>query len=366
MGGSTSYTAIINVQARIESAVANIKKIQTELDKLKLTPNLRTSFDTNFKNLYKEIEKYQDMIARGPKTKADSNALERSGNNILKIYSQIVKEMNSMDNSTLKNAFKDIGAQEVEKLKTEFENLKKTLGEVTAKSDFGKNLASRFEDAKKKLGDLNNEATQLVNKLGKTTFKTFSNNLFGGRFDLAENNLKSIQEQINKLDESVQGKQELVEWANNLSAAFEQLKNSGDISSFVEKLNELKGTLGSKQADVIQRLINDFSNFKGIVAETGSEIERITKDTNQLTNAQVQFKNEVGQLKSRIQYFFGLANAINLVKRAVRSSFNTVKELDKAMTETAVVTNYTIKDMWKQLPEYTKRANQLGVTTNRV
>ena len=363
MGNSTSYTATINVQARIESAVANIKKIQTELDKLKLTPNLRTSFDTNFKNLYKEIEKYQDIIARGPKTKADSSALERSGNNILKIYNQIVKEMNSLDGSTLKNAFKDLGVQEVEKLKVEFENLKKTLGEVTAKSDFGKNLASSFEDAKKKIGDLNNEAGKLINKLGKTTFKTFSNNLFGGRFDLAENNLKSIQEQINKLDESVQGRQELVEWANNLSTAFEQLKNSGDISSFTEKLNELKGTLSSKQADVIQQLINDFSNLKNIAAGTGSEIEKITKDTSQLTNAQVQFNNEIGQLKSRIQYFFGLANAINLVKRAVRSSFNTVKELDKAMTETAVVTNYTIKDMWKQLPEYTKRANQLGVTT---
>ena len=33
------------------------------------------------------------------------------------------------------------------------------------------------------------------------------------------------------------------------------------------------------------------------------------------------------------------------------------------MTETAVVTNFSVGDMWKQLPEYTKRANELGVTT---
>ena len=363
MGSSTSYTATINVQARIESAVANIKKIQTELDKLKLTPNLRTSFDTNFKNLYKEIEKYQDMIARGPKTKADSNALERSGNNILKIYSQIVKEMNSMDNSTLKNAFKDIGAQEVEKLKTEFENLKKTLGEVTAKSDFGKNLASGFEDAKKKIGDLNNEASQLINKLGKTTFKTFSNNLFGGRFDLAENNLKSIQEQINKLDESVQGKQELVEWANNLSTAFEQLKNSGDIKPLIEQINSLKGDIGGKTNEFIQQLVQGFQQGK-INAEGFIDVlQKLINEQNQSAKAQVQLNTELSQVKNRITYFLGLSNAINLFKRAVRGAFNTVKELDAAMTETAVVTNYTIKDMWKQLPEYTKRANQLGVTT---
>lgn len=363
MGNSTNYTATINVQARIESAVTSIKNLQTELDKLKLSPNLRTSFDTNFKNLYKEIEKYQDIIARGPKTKADSNALERSGNNILKIYNQIVKEMNSLDGSTLKNAFKDLGAQEVEKLKVEFENLKKTLGEITAKSDFGKNLTSSFEDAKKKLGDLNNEATQLVNKLGKTTFKTFSNNLFGGRFDLAENNLKSIQEQINKLDESVQGKQELVEWANNLSTAFEQLKNSGDIKPLIEQINSLKGDIGGKTNEFIQQLIQGFEQGKINAEGFADVLQKLINEQNQSARAQAQLNTELSQVKNRITYFLGLSNAINLFKRAVRGAFNTVKELDKAMTETAVVTNYTIKDMWKQLPEYTKRANQLGVTT---
>jgi len=45
---------------------------------------------------------------------------------------------------------------------------------------------------------------------------------------------------------------------------------------------------------------------------------------------------------------------------------NTVKELDKAMTETAVVTEFTISDMWKTLPEYTKRANELGLTVKDV
>jgi hypothetical protein len=33
------------------------------------------------------------------------------------------------------------------------------------------------------------------------------------------------------------------------------------------------------------------------------------------------------------------------------------------MTETAVVTDMTVSDMWNKLPEYTKRANELGVNT---
>jgi len=55
---------------------------------------------------------------------------------------------------------------------------------------------------------------------------------------------------------------------------------------------------------------------------------------------------EVESLKSRIQYFFGLNNTIQLVKRTMRDAYNTVKELDKAMTETAVVTDFSVGDMW--------------------
>jgi hypothetical protein len=41
---------------------------------------------------------------------------------------------------------------------------------------------------------------------------------------------------------------------------------------------------------------------------------------------------------------------------------NTVKELDSVMTETAVVTDFTIGDMWEKLPEYTDQASTLGVS----
>jgi len=38
---------------------------------------------------------------------------------------------------------------------------------------------------------------------------------------------------------------------------------------------------------------------------------------------------------------------VNVFVRSLRNAFSVIKELDKAMTETAVVTNYTVADMWK-------------------
>jgi hypothetical protein len=42
----------------------------------------------------------------------------------------------------------------------------------------------------------------------------------------------------------------------------------------------------------------------------------------------------------------------------------TVKELDKTMTEAAVVTDFFVGDMWKRLPEYSEHAQALGVSIN--
>jgi TP901 family phage tail tape measure protein len=42
----------------------------------------------------------------------------------------------------------------------------------------------------------------------------------------------------------------------------------------------------------------------------------------------------------------------------------TITELDATMTEMAVVTDLSVGDYWNQLPEYSKRASELGVSIN--
>jgi hypothetical protein len=73
---------------------------------------------------------------------------------------------------------------------------------------------------------------------------------------------------------------------------------------------------------------------------------------------------EIGMLKSRISYFFGLTNSVYLLRRALSSAFETVKELDKTMTEAAVVTDFSVGDMWNKLPQYANEANKLGTSIN--
>jgi hypothetical protein len=74
--------------------------------------------------------------------------------------------------------------------------------------------------------------------------------------------------------------------------------------------------------------------------------------------------SDINMLKSRITYFFGLTNSVFLLRRALTSVIQTVKTLDSTMTEAAVVTNFSIGDMWDKLPVYADQAQKLGVSIN--
>ena len=107
-------------------------------------------------------------------------------------------------------------------------------------------------------------------------------------------------------------------------------------------------------------VLNDASNAAEKDAQNFSQFSRSMVET---AKSSQQLNYELEHFKSKAAYFFGIANGINLLKRAIRSAYSTVKDLDAVMTETAVVTDFDVGDMWAQLPEYTARANELGVST---
>ena len=131
--------------------------------------------------------------------------------------------------------------------------------------------------------------------------------------------------------------------------------------SFIELDSALKylATNGIAQVDTrIEELQNQFEDtgasaeaFGEKVKQAGAEVEGLDKRT-----------ADVSALKSRITHFIGLEGAMNIAQNAMRNAFETVKSLDKAMTEMAVVTELSVGDYWEQLPDYTERANALGVS----
>lgn len=154
---------------------------------------------------------------------------------------------------------------------------------------------------------------------------------------------------------------------DKLFSDLEKLGISTDgIEKSAEGVQQLKEHLLGVNPDGVKKLNDEFGKTKTQVQASENAINKIRNslgDLGQATTSLQQMNSEFEQLKSQAQYFFGLTNSFNLLKRAIRGAYETVKKLDAAMTETAVVTDFSVGDMWEQLPQYTTMAKKLGATT---
>lgn len=210
----------------------------------------------------------------------------------------------------------------------EFDKLIQKIDEATTR-------AHDFEDALQK----KNEASSMVDEKTKEVEKlqkAFDNFDSKGKIDKLFSDLEKLGISTDGIERSAEGVQQLKEHLLGVN------------SDGVKKLNDEFGKTKT-QVQASENAINKIRNSLG--------------DLGQATTSLQQMNSEFEQLKSQAQYFFGLTNSFNLLKRAIRGAYETVKKLDAAMTETAVVTDFSVGDMWEQLPQYTTMAKKLGATT---
>lgn len=197
--------------------------------------------------------------------------------------------------------------------KTEDTNYKNQTKALEEQDKVLKDLQKEWDQATNKLKDFNQagKEAEAFNKLKESFTKTFGEDTF--------KNVKNIDE---------------------LNQALEKLANTAgeDVSS---KIEQIKRSLTSTDIPL--------GKIKNEVDETTQGFQRLG-DTNE----------EIDHLTYRLKYFFSLAGGFNLMRRAIRSAVTTTKELDAVMTQTAVVSEYTVGDMWKTLPKYSKEAKKLG------
>ena len=75
---------------------------------------------------------------------------------------------------------------------------------------------------------------------------------------------------------------------------------------------------------------------------------------------------KLNSIQDAIKRWFGFHEVINLTKRTIRDAINHIRELDKVMTEIAVVTDMTQKELWDQIETYSAMAQKYGATTEGV
>lgn len=308
--------------------------------------NKITKTESDIRKAQNDVDKFNRAIAQeNAKTVVGKDAYDQITENLRNAEAQITEYQSKLQELNTQQLELENKLSAPNKSST-YRNLIKEINEVQQKLQLAEQAANKF-------------AQQKVNT---TTFEKHEKDLAAleSKLTEAQTKLEGFQNVLKQLESTADGggMKELLDLIGQLTGL--------DMSQFSSDAKGAGEALEQYFSSALSKLRADLQATSSALDEEGEAFRNNKLSVDECADSYKQFEDrarDISALKSRIQYFFGLNNAINLVKRAIRGAFETIKELDAAMTETAVVTNYTVKDMWDQLPEYTKRANELGVTT---
>lgn len=129
-----------------------------------------------------------------------------------------------------------------------------------------------------------------------------------------------------------------------------------DIEDYIRRINSENNNQATKY---VENLNDSYQGLKVSIGQAEVAVDGFSKASEQLQYAD----NQINQLKDSFLDFFSLTNSWYLLREAIRSAYETVKELDASMTEIAVVSDYTLDEIWSMRKEYSDAATEMGAKT---
>ena len=236
-------------------------------------------------------------------------------------------------------------------------------GSLNKTSKLGKQYSEELAAAQ------NNVKAAATNKASaEEKFRSMPKTVSQHESDLKKNS-KSIAETeaaINRIKESIAK----IDVSAGTIQALEKLKSqlAGidgiDVNTInsIEDLDKILQELGSDAASEASEKIKQLFNILEQGQSSTDGMQEDLRAVNQSFEEMIEQQSGIDDLKRSLASFFSISGLISVFRRAVNDAFQTVKELDAVMTQTAVVTEFDVGDMWSQLPTYTDMANELGAT----
>ena len=363
----------VGAKGDFSSLLGDISKVKSSLSKLKLPDNISKGLDKSFLNLEKIADQYKTQMAKGFETPGDVKGLSKIFTNAKVEIDKITDYMNQLSTMDIDLKVKS------DKLKEAENRLTSLRAQIAGKeTDLSKTLgidkfASNIENASSKSQKLGTAVRDAL-----SGFKSDSNvEHFVSNIDQAQKILLSLsttskQNFLKNMGMDPAEVQRVSASMESLNKAVKDTFSAGvsNIQKNAESFNELKTSADNAKVAIDNIKRAEQVDNSSTVAKTAAELKKQSDAARQVAaseleaaNATMSMNQQMKDLQQSTQYFFSLRNMFNLLKRGIKDAYDTIKDLDAAMTETAVVTDYSVGDMWAKLPEYTALANQLGATT---
>ncbi len=364
-----------SIQIVIEKLFKEIEQLQTSSNKkkLELLPNDQKQ---KIDKANSALGAYEKTIG---KTISKTNELKKAEKDLSNIQKELSKEQKKTVVSQSNIETKSTNLENIKKQLKEAKSLKQATAEVYEKNRWSTEVTGRkyqsstkvdvngqkvaLKDITEKVIRLKEEETKLLNDLNNLTTQE--------KLDGINQKLKTQNEIVDAL--SVQWKgldlaekskafETLKETAQQLGVSLEGIANIEDVGTLINRLQQLEKN-GVNAVDIaLQQLQTEIKSTEPSLEQISDKVSQVGNEFNLASQRAQEFAN----LKSQVLSFFTITGAIQLFRQAIQSAFETVKELDEAMTEIAVVSDFSVGDMWKQLPRFTEEANELGMAIKDV
>ena len=364
-----------SIQVTVEKLFREIEQLQTSSNKkkLELLPN---SQKQKIDKANSALDAYEKTIG---KTISKTKELKKAEKDLSSIQTQLSKEQKKTVVSQSDIEIKSTNLENVRKQLKEARRLKQATAEVYEKNRWSTDVTGRkyqsstkvdvngqkvaLKDITEKVIRLKEEETKLISDLNNLTTQE--------KLDVINQKLKAQNEIVEAL--SIQWKgldlaekskafETLKETAQQLGVSLEGIANIEDVGTLINRLQQLEKN-GVNAVDIaLQQLKTEIKSTEPSLEQISDKVSQVGNEFNLASQRAQEFAN----LKSQVLSFFTITGAIQLFRQAIQSAFETVKELDEAMTEIAVVSDFSVGDMWKQLPRFTKEANELGMAIKDV
>ena len=180
-------------------------------------------------------------------------------------------------------------------------------------------------------------------------------------YDAAAKSVQTLGDEAKKATKDSLHK--LKEDAKNLGISLDGL-NGHDAATQIEILTK---RLKNFRTEALQNGKNTFDSMKEGFTKAGEAAESMGEKVDGATESVKAMDEAAAQkdaFEAKIKSFLGLSGAAQVLRAALRDAMQTITELDATMTQMAVVTDLSVGDYWDQLPEYSQRASELGVSIN--
>lgn len=353
---SVSVQVNVDVKAKMNDVESKISALQKELNNITLFDNTKkTGLESMIESARKQMQSVKQAAEQGldlSNAGSSAKSLDALDMQLKHIYDDI-KTIGAQDIKF------HVDSDQVSNIKTQMKEAENAILSSAKSSD-------KLKQALKGISDSFGTGVNVTRVEG--AFKALEDNDFSGLKKNLDGLASSYQHTVGAVianakksgqdaDEAAQKYSKLIDVVKEFNTA-----NTGadsDVGKLAQQLKDL-------DANAAEQIADNLRKAGEAAKDSGSGIDSMAQQIRDAADSTKAFQSEMLQLTNRMTDFFGVNNAIDMFKNKVEDAWNTIKELDKSMTETATVTDFGVGDLWKNLPKYTKSANELGTSINDV